>query len=112
MAITRTYQFPLNALSPFNALFPDFTRTDDQHFRWNGHPCEVHVIENNTTTTDYNLQTTLNRVINGLIYNGTDSTNETSLPITPLSTNATIAVITGNLAASKNYLVVVVGHLD
>jgi hypothetical protein len=110
MAITGTKQFPFSALTPFNALAPEIGRTEDKTLRWAGHPAEIHVIINNSSTVDYNLTTTLKRVAGGLVYNLTDDTNMTSVVITPLSTNPAVAVLTGTLTASKNFIVFVYGN--
>lgn len=112
MAITTAKQLPFASLITFNALMPELGRTEDKTLRWAGRPCEVWCIVNNTTTTDYNLQTTLKAVQNGIVYNVTDDEKVSTLVITPLSTDPSKAVITGDLTASKTYLVFVVGRLD
>lgn len=112
MAITTVKQFPFAALSPFNALLPEFARCEDKTLRWNGHPVEVHCIVNNSTTAAYNLQTTLKRVLTGIVYNVTDDTNATTITVLPKATDKTIAVLGDDLTAAKTYLVLVIGTLD
>lgn len=109
MAITRTRQFPFASLLSFIALFRDFARTEDKELRFNGHPVEMHLIVNNTSTVDYELVTGFKKVFTGIAYNETDDTDATTIVITPKAGTPGTAVLTGTLTASKNYLVLIVG---
>lgn len=109
MAITRVRKFPFASLLSFAALLPDFARTEDKTLRFQGQPVEMHLIVNNTTTSNYELQTGLKKVIHGILYNETDDAVVTNVIVTPKSTDASIAAFSGDLVAAKNYFVLVIG---
>ena len=60
-------------------------------------------------TGDYQLQSTLKKVITGVIYNETDDVAVSDVIVLPLSTNPSIALLDGDLAAGKSYLVLLIG---
>lgn len=95
--------------SVLGAISPDLARTDNKIMQLNGHPCDVFTIQTvGTAETNLNLQTNLVRVRGGVVKNQATGVTQ-PMAVTPLSTNASIAVVNGVLAADQTFIAVVYG---
>ena len=90
-------------------VMTDFDRSEDREFRIAGEtPVEIYnVVSDNTGTNQ--LPTGFQRVLGGWVFGVTDNGVVSAASVLPLSSDPTVANVTGLPAAVKTHLVAVYG---
>ena len=90
-------------------LMTDFDRSEDKEFRIAGNnPCEIYYVVSDDTGAN-TLQTGFNRVLGGWLYSVTEAALKPLVSIVPLSTDPTIASVSGMPASADTHLIVIYG---
>ena len=98
-----------NIHAVIGAIHPELSRSDNQIMQLNGHPCEMFIVKTSGgAATNYNLTSNIIRVLGGVVINVTTGL---TLPIavTPLPTNASVAVVNAVLPDASEFFVIVYG---
>ena len=90
-------------------LMTDFDRSEDKEFRIAGQmPCEIYYVISGAGGA-YTLPTGFQRILGGWCYSITDTALKPAVVINPLSSNPTVADVSGLPASADTHIICVYG---